>query len=76
MKVEIDNLKFNLLSKEDTKIVYNSVNSDEVVYTLGKTTRTLKPNGTIILNKNDFYNGVGNYVIYLQPNSSQKEVEK
>ena len=71
LKVEIDNLKFNLLSKEDTKIVYNSVNSDEVVYTLGKTTRTLKPNGTIILNKNDFYNGVGNYVIYLQPNSSQ-----
>ena len=71
LNVEIDNLKFNILSDEDTKIVYNTQNTDEVVYTLGKTSRTLKPNGTIILNKNDFYNGVGNYVIYLQPNSSK-----
>ena len=71
LNVSIDNLKFNLLSKEETKIVYNSVNADEITYTLGKTSRTLKPNGTLILNKNDFFNGVGNYVIYLQPVSSQ-----
>ena len=71
LNVSIDNLKFNILSDEDTKIVYNTQNTDEVVYTLGKTSRTLKPSGTIILNKNDFYNGVGNYTIYLQPNSSK-----
>jgi len=69
LNVSIDNLKFNIKSKEDTKIVYNTSNTDTVVYTLGKTTRTLKPNGTIILNKDDFYNGIGNYIIYLQPNS-------
>jgi len=71
INVSIDNLKFNILSKEDTKIVYNTSYADEVVYTLGKTTRTLKSDGTIILNKDDFYNGIGNYVIYLQPNSKQ-----
>jgi len=71
LNVSIDNLKLNILSEEDTKIVYNTQNTDEVVYTLGKTSRTLKPNGTIILNKNDFYNGIGNYTIYLQPNSSK-----
>ena len=71
LNVSIDNLKFNIASQEDTKIVYNTTNTDEVVYTLGKTTRKLKPNGTIILSKNDFYNGVGNYIIYLQPNSAK-----
>ena len=71
LNVSIDNIKFNIASKEDTKIVYNTTNTDEVSYTLGKTKRTLKPNGTIILNKNDFYNGVGNYIIYLQPNSKK-----
>ena len=63
--------QFNIAGKDELKIPYNSTNSDEVVFSLGTTQRVLSPNGSIVLSKNDFYNGVGNYILYLQPRSTR-----
>ena len=65
--VDLTNVEINISSKEDVKIPYRSTNSDEVIYTLGKTTRSLSKSGSLLLTNSDFYNGVGNYTIYLQP---------
>ena len=65
--MELTNVEINISSKEDVKIPYRSTNADEVIYTLGKTTRSLSKSGSLLLTKSDFYNGVGNYTIYLQP---------
>ena len=35
--VDLTNVEINISSKEDVKIPYRSTNSDEVIYTLGKT---------------------------------------
>lgn len=71
INVLFDNVKVNVSSKEPVKIPYETKYADEVSYTLGKTQRVLKPSGTLVLDAKDFYNGVGSYIIYLQPNSSK-----
>lgn len=63
--------QFNIAGKDDLKIPYNSSNSDEVLFSLGSTQRVLATNGSIVLTKDDFYNGVGNYILYLQPRSNR-----
>ena len=54
-----------------TKISYTSSNAEEVIYTLGKVKKSISPNGTIKLTKNDFTNGLGRYTLYLQPVSAR-----
>lgn len=71
LNVSRTSAQINIASNERVSINYNSSNADRVIYSLGKTKRTLSTSGTITLTKNDFYNGVGNYVLYLQPISNR-----
>ncbi len=71
LRTEGNTFEFNISGNDDLKIPYNSFNADEVVFSLGSTQRIISNSGSIVLNKNDFYNGVGNYVLYLQPRSNR-----
>ena len=71
LRTEGISFEFNIAGNDNLNIPYNSANASEIIYSLGSTQRTLSPNGSIVLSKNDFYNGVGNYVIYLQPRSDR-----
>jgi len=71
LKTEGNTFEFNISGNDDLKIPYNSFNADEVVFSLGNTQRVISNSGSIVLGKNDFYNGVGNYVLYLQPRSNR-----
>ena len=66
VKADITQLKLNIANKKAINIPYRSVNADTVYYTLGTTKREIEANGSLSLNASDFYNGVGNYTIYLQ----------
>ena len=61
-----DSFRFNIVSDEVLEIYYDSSNAKEVRYSLGKTVRRLDPSGCIKLTKDDFFNSLGNYIIYLQ----------
>jgi hypothetical protein len=65
------NFEFNISGNNELKIPYTTLNADEVIYSLGTTQRTISTSGSIVLTKNDFYNGVGNYVLYLQPRNNK-----
>ena len=71
LRTEGNTFEFNISGTTDLKIPYNSFNADEVVFSLGSTQRVIANSGSIVLNKNDFYNGVGNYVLYLQPRNNR-----
>ena len=70
VRASIKNFKLNISDTASIKIPYSSANAEEVIYTLGKTKRKVDLNGSLVLDKKDFFNGVGNYIIYLQANSS------
>ena len=71
IKADITRVKLNIADSNSIKIPYRSVNADKVIYTLGKTKRQIDTNGSLILKTSDFYNGVGNYTIYLQAISNK-----
>ena len=71
IKVETEIVKYNINSEEPLKIGYQTSYTDEVLYKLGKTEKKLSRSGSLILTKSDFLNGVGNYIIYLQPISER-----
>lgn len=71
VKASVNRVKLNLASDDNVKIPYTSINADKVIYTLGKTKREIELSGSLVLSKSDFYNGVGNYTIYLQPSSKR-----
>jgi hypothetical protein len=52
------------------KIPYRTENAELVRFTIGNTTREYPANGSIVLTVDDFYDGVGTYLVYLQPYSS------
>ena len=66
VKADITRVKLNIADSSSIKIPYRSVNSEKVIYTLGKTKRQIDTSGSLVLKVSDFYNGVGNYTIYLQ----------
>lgn len=53
------------------EIPYSSEFADSVKFTIGNTTREYPANGSIVLSSADFSNGIGNYVVNLQPYSSK-----
>jgi hypothetical protein len=63
--------EFNIAGNDTLSIPYNSYNTDEVVFSLGTTQRVISNSGSIVLSKTDFFNGVGAYVLYLQPRSNR-----
>tara|TARA_B110000977_G_scaffold91564_1_gene121471 strand:- start:709 stop:6102 length:5394 start_codon:yes stop_codon:yes gene_type:complete len=69
--VDITQVKLNLADKKAINIPYRSANADKVFYTLGKTRREIAKSGSLSLKNSDFYNGVGNYTIYLQAISNK-----
>jgi hypothetical protein len=69
--VDINRVKLNLAANTSVNIPYRSVNADKVYYTLGTTRREIEKNGSLSLKNSDFYNGVGNYTIYLQAVSNK-----
>jgi hypothetical protein len=71
IRAEGNTFEFNISGTDTLTIPYNSYNSDEVVFSLGGTQRVISNSGSIVLSKNDFYNGVGAYVLYLQPRSNR-----
>jgi hypothetical protein len=71
IKVESEIATYNINSEEPLKIGYQTTYTDEVLYKLGKTEKKLSRSGSLILTKSDFLNGVGNYIIYLQPISER-----
>lgn len=68
ISVSSESVSYNLASS-GISLSYSTSNSDRVVYSLGNTTRTLPPNGSITLTKSDF-SKVGQYEMYLQPVST------
>jgi hypothetical protein len=71
LNVSAKSFEFNIAGNDELKIPYNSFNSTEVILSINNVERSLSPNGSIVLTKNDFYNGVGNYILYLQPRSER-----
>jgi len=71
LRVEGNNFEFNISGTDELKIPYNTFNTDEVVFSLGSTQRIISNSGSIVLSKSDFYNGVGNYTLYLQPRNNR-----
>ena len=71
IKANLTRVKFNIAADDSVKIPYTSINSEKVTYTLGKTVRQIDLSGSLVLKNSDFYNGVGNYTIYLQPSSKR-----
>lgn len=71
LAVDIKQVKLNLADKTSVNIPYRSANADKVYYTLGTTRREIEKNGSLSLKNSDFYNGVGNYTIYLQAVSNK-----
>jgi len=66
LNVSSNQYKYNINDKEPLKIEYQTVNADNIEYSLGKTKREEKSNGTITLTEGDFLNGVGTYSLYIQ----------
>lgn len=71
LRTEGNTFEFNISGEGELKIPYNTFNTDEVIFSLGSTQRIISNSGSITLTKTDFYNGVGGYVLYLQPRSSR-----
>jgi hypothetical protein len=71
LNVSVKSFEFNIAGTDELKIPYNSFNSTEVILSINNVERSLSPDGSIVLTKNDFYNGVGNYILYLQPRSDR-----
>lgn len=71
LNVSVKSFEFNIAGTDELKIPYNSFNSTEVILSINNVERSLSPDGSIVLTKNDFYNGVGNYILYLQPRSER-----
>jgi len=71
LRAEVDFVTYNINSKEPLKIGYETTYTDIVHFQLGKTKKKISRSGSLILTKSDFLNGVGNYVIYLQPVSER-----
>jgi hypothetical protein len=70
INAQIDNTTYNINSDEPLRIPYNTVYADEVILQLGNTKRKIESNGSLVLSKSDFYQGVGTYTLYLQPVSA------
>lgn len=68
--VENDILQYNILSDEPLLIPYWSQFADKVVYSLGNVLRDIDKSGSVILTNADFSNGIGQYILYLQPVNS------
>ena len=62
---------FNIANSKSVNISYGTEYADKVIYTLGKVVREIKPSGVISLTNSDFPNGVGRYILYLQPVSKR-----
>lgn len=71
IKVDNRNLVFNIANSKSVNISYGTEYADKVIYTLGKVVREIKPSGVISLTNSDFPNGVGRYILYLQPVSKR-----
>jgi len=71
IKVENNNVIFNIANSDDVNVVYDTTFADKVIYTLGNVEREIGPSGVINLQNSDFPNGVGRYVLYLQPVSAR-----
>ena len=71
LKVDIDSAVFNISNPQPIKLNYTSRYSDSVVYSLGKTKRTLPTSGTVTLTQQDFDAGLGQYTAYFQPVSKR-----
>jgi len=71
IKVENNNVIFNIANSDEVNVVYDTTFADKVIYTLGKVEREIGPSGVINLQNSDFPNGVGRYVLYLQPVSAR-----
>lgn len=65
--VENDILQYNILSDEPLLIPYWSQFTDKVVYSLGNVLKDIEKSGSLTLTSADFKNGVGQYIMYLQP---------
>ena len=66
LNISSNQLVYNINNKEPLKISYQSVNTDEVEYSIGNIKRKIGPSGTIILSSADFKNGIGSYTLYAQ----------
>jgi hypothetical protein len=71
IKVELTNFRYNIAAGISLKIPYSTAYSDYVGFTLGKIERKIDKSGTVVLDKNDFTNGLGLYELYLQPISEK-----
>jgi len=67
IKVDRNSGVFNISNPTPISISYSSIYSDNVIFSLGNTKRTLNPSGTITLTESDFSRGLGQYTLYLQP---------
>ena len=67
LRVDSNNIIFNIANSESISVGYSSRYADRVLYTLGNVKREIEPSGTITLKNEDFINGVGRYTMYLQP---------
>jgi len=71
--INVDNnrLVLNIASEDEVRLSYSTSDSDIVNYSLGNIQKQIEPNGSLVLKKSDFPNGVGTYNLFLQPVSTR-----
>ena len=66
LNISSNQLVYNINNREHLKIPYQSVNAEEVEYSIGNVKRKIGPSGSITLSAADFKNGIGSYTLYAQ----------
>jgi hypothetical protein len=63
------NIEYNLTQGRDLRIDFSTKNTDEIEYSIGNIVRTIPTKSPLLLKKEDFQNGFGQYIVRFRPYS-------
>ena len=63
------NIEYNLTQGRDLRIDFSTKNTEEIEYSIGNIIRTIPTESPLILKKEDFQNGFGQYIVRFRPYS-------
>jgi hypothetical protein len=66
-----DYLEYNLTQGGNLSVNFSTRNTDEIEYSIGNIVRTIPTESPLILKKEDFQNGFGQYIVRFRPYSKQ-----
>ena len=63
------NIEYNLTQGRDLRIDFSTKNTEEIEYSIGNIVRTIPTKSPLLLKKEDFQNGFGQYIVRFRPYS-------